>query len=245
AVVTNLEQIDEDFRQPNDVGAFPWIDLGGIIYNSEKVPEPPKSWRDLFDPKYKGKVAVFDGFWSGNGLVATAYANGGSIDDVEPALKIYEEAAKSGHIHSLFTSNAQIQQLLASGEVWIAPHFRGIVLPWIKEGAPFGYAAPDEGQVLFPEGLQLLAGSTDDQLRVGRDLINASLKRENIIDYAVTASVVPVLKDKSGLPEELANDPALSDDRLAKALRLDYTKIATNHAGWLDQWNRRVKVNLT
>ena len=96
AVVTNLDQIADDFRLPNDVGAFPWIDLGGIIYNAEKVPEPPKSWKDLFDPKYHGRVATFDGFWTGNGLLATAYANGGSLDDIEPALKIYEEAARSG-----------------------------------------------------------------------------------------------------------------------------------------------------
>lgn len=245
AEVKNLDNIHDDFRLPNDVGAFPWIDLGGIIYNAEKVKEPPKSWKDLFDPKYHGRVATFDGFWTGNGVLATAYANGGSIDDIEPALKIYEEAAKSGHIHSLFNSNAQIQQLLASGEVWIAPHFRGIVLPWIKEGAPFGYAIPEEGQILFPEGFQLLNGSTDDQLRVGRNLINESLTRENIIDYAVTASVVPVLKDNSGLPEELANDPAVSSEQLAKALRLDYAEIAANHAGWLDQWNRRVKANLS
>lgn len=243
-IVSNLDQIHDDFRLPNDVGAFPWIDLGGIIYNADKVKEPPKSWKDLFDPKYHGRVAMFDGFWTGNGLLSTAYANGGSLDNIEPALKIYEEAAKAGHIHSLFNSNAQIQQLLASGEVWIAPHFRGIVLPWIKEGAPFGYSAPEEGQILFPEGFQLLAGSSDDQLRVGANLINDSLKRENIIEYAVTASVVPVLKDTSGLPEELSRDPAVSPEQLAKALKLDYAKIAANHTRWLDQWNRRVKANL-
>ncbi len=242
-IVTNLDLIEDASRRPGDFGAFPWIDLGGIIYNKEKVPEPPRSWNDLFDPKYRGRVAMFDGFWTGNGLLATALVNGGSENDIEPALQIYEEAARSGHFHSVFTSNAQIQQLLASGEVWVAPHFRGIVLPWIKDGAPFGYAAPEEGQILFPEGLQLIAGGSEEQLLIGQQLINLNLSRENVIDYALTAAVVPVFKDR-WLPDELAEEPALAPEVLDKAIRPDYARIAANHTAWLDQWNRRVKANL-
>lgn len=241
--VPHLDLIEDRFRQLNDVGAFPWIDLGGIIYNRDLVPEPPTSWKDLFDPKFHGRVAMFDGFWTGNGLIATAKVNGGSEDDVEPALAIYEEAARSGHIHSLFTSNAQIQQLLASGEVWIAPHFRGIVRPWIREGAPFGYAAPKEGQILFPEGFQLIKGAPEEHRKVAAALLNESLSRENIIAYAEAAEVVPVFKD-GWLPEALKNEPALAAEALSRAIQPDYAKVAANSSAWADQWNRRVKANL-
>lgn len=243
ALIPNLSNLQEKYRQPDNKGAFFCLDVGGIIYNKEKIKEPPKSWKDLFDPRYKGRIAMFDSFWTGNGFLATAFVNGGSEDNIEPAFSVYEEAAKDGHIHSLFTSNAQIQQLLVSGEVWLAPHFRGIALPWIEEGAPLGFAVPEEGLIAFPEGFQLVRGATPEAERIAQDVINQSLTREAIIDYSLTASVIPLLKDDE-LPPEITSDPAVQPDVLAKAFKPDYAKIAVNHQAWANDWNRRVKANL-
>jgi putative spermidine/putrescine transport system substrate-binding protein len=241
--VPNVENILDDYRQPDDMGAFFCMDVCGLIYNTDKIKEPPKSWNALFDPKYKGRVALFDYYWAGNGLVAMARLNGGGEDNIEPGMKIYSDAAKAKQFHSFYTSNAQLQQLLVSGEVWIAPYFRGVALPWAAGGAPVGYAVPEEGQVTFPEGFQLVRGGTADQTRISQEIINQSLEPEAVLDYCKTAAVLPLMKNVK-LPDELAKDPAIQPAAMKAAINLDYGKMAANHAAWSDMWNKQVKVNL-
>lgn len=244
ANVPNISHILPQYRQKEGIGAIFCMDAGGLVYNNQAIGnEIPDSWSAIFDPAYKGKVALFDNFWAGNGLVAIAKLNGGSEDDIEPALALYEKAARNGQFHSLVTSNAQLQQLLVSGEVVLAPHFRGVALPWAKDGAPIGYSAPKEGQVAFPEGFQLVKGSSEAQLKVAYEIINRSLSAENVLDYCLTASVIP-LTDNVKLPDEIAADPTISPNAIAQALQLDYAKIAANSPKWTAQWNKRIKANI-
>lgn len=242
--VPAVAHILPEYRQQDGLGAIFCMDAGGLVYNTKAFGNtPPDSWEAIFDPAYKGKVALFDNFWAGNGLVAIAKLNGGSEDDIEPAIALYEKAARDGQFHSLVTSNAQLQQLLVSGEVVLAPHFRGVAIPWAKAGAPIGYIAPKEGQVAFPEGFQLVNGSSEAQLKVARELINESLSAKNVLDYCLTASVIP-LTDNVILPPEIAADPAISSEAISNAIRLDYSKIAANSAKWGALWNKRVKANI-
>ncbi|MDX5627155.1 MULTISPECIES: extracellular solute-binding protein [unclassified Brenneria] len=244
ATVPNVAHILPAYRQKDDLGAIFCMDAGGLVYNTAKFgAAAPDSWDAIFDPALKGKVALFDGFWAGNGLVAVAKLHGGGEDDIEPAIALYEKAARDGQFHSLVTSNAQLQQLLVSGEVVLAPHFRGVALPWAKGGAPIGYSAPKEGQVAFPEGFQLVNGSSEAQLKAARELINLSLSAENVLDYCLTANVIP-LTDNVKLPAEIADDPTIGADAINAALQLDYAKIAANGPKWSALWNKRVKANI-
>lgn len=243
ATVPNVKHILPAYRQPNDLGAFFCMDPCGLLYNTEKMTAAPDSWEAIFDPKLKGKVALTDGFWAGNGLVPTAKLNGGSEDDIGVAMEMYAKAAKDGQFHSLTTSNSQLQQLLVSGEVWLAPQLRGLGKAWKKDGAPVDYAMPKEGQVAFPEGFQIVKGTSEDQLKVCRELVNIALTPENVLDYCVTAQVVPLM-DNVELPEEMAADPSIQADAINKAMVLDYAKIAANGPAWTQRWNKEVKANL-
>lgn len=243
ANVPNVAHILPAYRQPNDLGAIFCMDVGGLAYNTGAFSTAPDSWEMIFDPALRGKVALFDSFWAGNAFAVMAKLRGGSEKDAEVAFELYEKAARDGQFHSLVTSNSQLQQLLVSGEVVLAPHFRGVVLPWAKGGAPIGYAVPKEGQVAFPEGFQLVNGSSDAQIAACHELLNISLSAENVLDYCVTAHVVP-LTDNITLPAELADDPAIQPEAIAAAIQLDYAAIAANAAAWSQEWNRRVKANL-
>lgn len=242
-LVPNVANILPAYRQPNDTGAFFCMDVVGIVYNTQKIRTPPTSWNDILKPEYKGRVAAYDGFFPGNGLVALAKIHGGGEDNIEPGMALFEKAAKDGQFHSLYTSNAQVLQLLGSGEVWIVPYLRGIVLPAKAQGAPIDYAVPKEGQLAFPEGFQIVRGSSKPQVVTSADLLNQMLAPDVVLDYCVTAAVVPLLKDLK-LPPALMNDPAVQPEAMANAIQLDYAKIAVNTPAWTAQWNRRVKANL-
>ncbi|MFC3059968.1 ABC transporter substrate-binding protein [Paenirhodobacter populi] len=231
------------YRQKDNLGAFFCMDVVGLAYNTNHFSTAPDSWEMLFDPALKGKIAFWDNFWPGNALPTIAKLHGGSEDDIEVAMAMYEKAARDGQIAALVTSNSQLQQLLVSGEVVLTPGFRGVVLPWIAQGASVGYSVPKEGQVAFPEGFQLVKGGTPEQAALCKQLLEISLSPENVLDYCKTAYVVPLM-DNVALPEDMASDPAIQPDAIANAIQLDYAKIAANGAKWGEDWARRVKANL-
>ncbi len=59
----------------------------GIVYNTSLVKSPPTTWQELWDPKYKGKIAVPPA-GAGPALhmaIVAAKINGGSQYNMEPA----------------------------------------------------------------------------------------------------------------------------------------------------------------
>ena len=65
----------------------------GIGYNPKKITTPPKSWEDLWDPKYKGRVGL-TALNSQLGIAFLAELNrikGGTETDFEPAFKALRE----------------------------------------------------------------------------------------------------------------------------------------------------------
>ena len=169
--------------------------------------------------------------------------HGGGEDNIEPGMALFEKAAKDGQFHSLYTSNAQILQLLGSGEVWIVPYLRGIGLPAKAQGAPIDYAVPKEGQLAFPEGFQIVRGSSKPQVATSADLLNQMLDARRGSRLLRDRRCRAALKDLK-LPPALMNDPGGPPEAMANAIQLDYAKIAVNTPAWTAQWNRRVKANL-
>lgn len=246
--VPNIEGVLPDFRLPGDKGVYFASSPVGIMYSAEVFEQkgwaPPSSWNDLWDPKYKGKVAVWDApAWSFNGLAVTARVNGGGEENIEPGMAIYEKAAKAGQIHSLYTSNSQAQQLLVSGDAWITPFFFGIMQPWVEDGAPLGYAVPKEGQIAFPLGFAMVKGSSPAQQQVATDVIDMMLAPEVVSRWSNLTFSVPVVRDAKVNPS-LAKLPAYQPAAISNQIALDWETIADKNDEWLQAWDRRVKGNL-
>jgi len=64
-----------------------------IAYNSEYAKDPPKSWEDLLDPKWEGKI-IFPDITTSHGmgmLVLLAKLNGGSETNIDPGFEKIKE----------------------------------------------------------------------------------------------------------------------------------------------------------
>jgi putative spermidine/putrescine transport system substrate-binding protein len=244
----NLKRVIPKFRLPGDKGVYFASSPIGIMYNTavfkQKGWKPPTSWKDLWNPKFKGKVAFWDApSWSFNGLAVTARLYGGSEKNIEPGMKVYEKAAKAGQIQSLYTSNNQAQQLLVSGDAWITPFFFGIMEPWVKQGAPLGYAVPKEGQVAFQLGFGMVKGSSPEQQQVAMGVVDAMLLPRVVQQWCDYTYSVPLVRGVRFLPErqKLA---AYQKKNVQNQIQLDWKTMATKNNDWLQQWNSRVKANL-
>jgi putative spermidine/putrescine transport system substrate-binding protein len=248
AKIPNLKNVLPNFRIKNNMGVFFASSPIGLMYNTQifkqKGWKPPTSWNDIFNPKYKGKVALWDApSWAYNGLVAVARIHGGSEKNIEPAMKLYESAAKKGQFQSVYLSNNTAQQLLVSGEAWITPFFFGIMQPWVKQGAPLGYAVPKEGEVGLGLGFAMVRGSSAQQQKVAAEVINAMLAKRIVHQWSEYTYSVPGLKGIV-FPPSYKKYPPFHIANIKKQMLLDWTTIAKNNASWTQQWNQRVKANL-
>jgi putative spermidine/putrescine transport system substrate-binding protein len=83
----------KDWQKAKDGGwVATFVGAPSFVVNVDKVKNPPKTWADLLKPEYKGLVATKNPAASGTGqamVVAAAYANGGSIDDLGPAFDYF------------------------------------------------------------------------------------------------------------------------------------------------------------
>jgi len=110
-------------RSMKDTRGFWYGDYWGAISfgdNQNLIPNPPKTWKDLLKPEYKGKVALNGSPLTSNSAVAGVFAaslgNGGSVRDVGPGIDFFSQLKKSGNFIPVGTT----PQTVASGQTPIS-----------------------------------------------------------------------------------------------------------------------------
>ncbi|MDQ7843791.1 MAG: extracellular solute-binding protein [Armatimonadota bacterium] len=237
ARIPNMNAVHASLRRPGNRGIGYGISGMGIMYNRNLVKDPPDSWTALWDPKWRGKVTFFDNNFIP--LVLAARLNGGSEQNIEPGFRIWTEHAKN--LRALVTSNDQLKNLLVSGEALIAPWFASIWKFWEEEGAPLGFVNPKEGVVAFPIYLQIVKGSTPEQIRVAEEIINELLRAENNGRYARLTFGIPSI---AAAPLSPTVQRILSPKLLDTAIWLDWATMGQKTSEWRQRWEREVKSRL-
>jgi len=237
ARIPNMSTVHESLRRPGNRGIGYGISAMGLMYNKNLVKDPPDSWTALWDPKWRGKVTFFD-----NNFIPLALAarlNGGSEKNIDPGFRIWAENAKN--LRALVSSNDQLKNLLVSGEALIAPWFTSIWAFWVEEGAPLGFVNPKEGVVAFPIYLQIVKGSTPEQVAVAEEIINELLRLENNARYARLTFAIPSVRGASLSPtvEKILN-PKLLDT----AIWLGWATMGAKASVWRQRWEREVESRL-
>jgi putative spermidine/putrescine transport system substrate-binding protein len=118
-----------------------------IGYNKTLVPNPPKTFKDLLKPEYKGKVAINGSPLSSNSAVsvvlASALANGGSLSNVQAGIDYWAQMKKSGNYIPVQTT----PQTVASGQTPISLDWDYNNLAYVKEfpAANWAFTVPSDG----------------------------------------------------------------------------------------------------
>ena len=239
-VIPNMHLIDEGFWRPGNRG-IGFVDTpSGLLYNVNAAPRSPTSWADLWSDDFAGRVTLWDYNWFAP--VMAARINGGSEFDMEPGWALWEERA--GNLHSLFTSNDQMKNLLISGDAWIAPFFSSLSTVWIEdEGAPLGWVAPQEGAIAHAAYLAIVEGSSPAQIAVAKELINILLEPEWNARYAELTNNVPLARGAMELlPPGHFDRPGLTGD--FDMIHFDWDYMAQHDSDWRSIWDRRIKANM-
>ena len=123
-----------------------------IIYNPDKVKEPPKTFTDLLDPKYKGRVGVGDinYFYI---MMAAALATSGDVNKVDSADAKALALKLNANGLRLYPSTDSIGAGIKSGEIDVGIMWLARVIMWQNAGIPVKAQFQTEGSVLYISGM--------------------------------------------------------------------------------------------
>ncbi len=137
-----------------------------LIYSSAKFTEAPKSWNDLWDPKYRGKLSMQDDIAT---LWMVAQALG--MDDPKDRSHIYnlsdEELAKvkarmlqlKPNIRKYWATAGDMTQLFQSGEIVAGEGWPLMTAQLRGAGFPAGEVIPAEGTTAWADHWVLTSGA--------------------------------------------------------------------------------------
>jgi putative spermidine/putrescine transport system substrate-binding protein len=137
-------------RALKDTRGFWMGDYWGAVsigYNKSLVSNPPKTWKDLLKPEYKGKVAMNGSPLSSGSAIAGVFAAtlgaGGTLSDVTPGIDFFATLKKSGNYIPVGTT----PQTVASGQTPISIDWDYNNLAYVKEfpAANWGVSIPADG----------------------------------------------------------------------------------------------------
>jgi putative spermidine/putrescine transport system substrate-binding protein len=211
----------------------------GIGYNPNKIKTPPKSWEDLWDPKYKGRVGL-TALNSQLGIAFLAELNrlkGGTETDFEPAFKALRSLLPNvGAIAANLGAYATIWQ---QEQIDIAPYNFNFVQTLKGKDVPVELSIPTTGAVGWETSLHLVAGAAEPDLAV--KYIDLHL------DPAIQAKmlkrpydVIPT-NSKVTLEGDITKSLAKNHDDLAKVRGFDWAKLNPQRGALIERFNREIK----
>ena len=118
--VPNLQQLYPEFRVSGDPYTKIYYVPEVVAYNADTVKTPP-AWHDLWEPKYKGRLAVYnlDGAVGMMFFLIVNQMAGGTVENADPGFAAFR--ALKPDVLTYPTQHAQLSQLFTQGDIVIAP----------------------------------------------------------------------------------------------------------------------------
>jgi putative spermidine/putrescine transport system substrate-binding protein len=231
-LVPNYASVAPAFKSPHSV-AYQYT-AEGILYNP-KVMSAPKSWSVLWDPKYKGKVAL-NRFVDRMIMMASSQATKGkSLEDEEAAWALIEKLVKD-QAGRLPPSSEQLGQMFQQDEVSVGTYWQARASQWKKDGLPLDFAVPEEGAIAESWHLAIPRGTPPEQRQLAAKWINIALGPTYSVESA-KFWFYPGANTKVQYPPEVAAN-LLSKDQFQKLKLPNYAWIDKNVSRWQERYNR-------
>lgn len=128
----------------------PW-DWGfeSILVRKDLVTTVPTSWADLWNPEYKGRIALYDSGETAHVITALALGiadpwNTTPEQDEQIKQKLLELMP---NVLTVWSSQTELEQMIASGDVWVAASaWNASYVNMLDQGLDVVYIDPKEGR---------------------------------------------------------------------------------------------------
>ena len=196
--------VDKSPNYRDLVPAFqdPWgpkisLQVIGIGFNPRKIKERPKSWNDLFNPAYKGRVGLtaLNSTLGMAFMVDLARTRGGGESDIEPAFKALKELLPGvGAISANLGAHAALFQ---QEQIDIAPYNFNFVQTLKEKGVDIEFATLDTGIPAWRTSLHLVKNAVQAMTTGGTLTLQTDENNDGVW--------VSVADTGGGIPQEQIN----------------------------------------
>ncbi len=234
--LTSYPDVDKAAFGPGDSYVAFEISATAITYNPKAVSPPPTSWNDLFDPKYKGKIAIGDitGTSGVQFLMAINKMRGGTLDNMDPGFAALKQLAEN--TVTLYTQADQLVSLFQRGDIVIAPWYPDRTGAQIDKGLDLAVAYPKEGAVGIKPVLVIPKGAP--HLDLALKYVDAVLSVDGQTCFSGRQYAAPV-NLKVALPDKMKKIVATGENY--KNLWFpDPKEVASHLVEWTHRWQREV-----
>jgi iron(III) transport system substrate-binding protein len=202
---------------------WPRATLGwAIAYNPAIVQDPPKTWGELLDPKYKGKQ------------IGTVIAPSGGTTWTRSMFErkvlgedYWKKFAAQDPV--LYVSNAPLSDAIVRGEVSMGPLLYNIAFLKNKEGAPIEATFPPEGVPIIPFADAI--PKTAQHPNAAKLFLNWCLSEEGQAFMIKELGQLTSLKNPPAYPKGW-------DPKTAKVWLPDFGEFEKLREPWIDEWNK-------
>lgn len=230
--LSNASKLPAGFLTPDQVTVN--VQMVGICYNPKKVPNPPKTWADLFKSPYVERLGL-TGFQTTFGtvsLVEMAKAFGGSATDIEPIFqKLKEVLPKVAAV----STPAALPGLFQQGQIDIMYTNTNNAATLKARGVDIAFIAPESGAITFSTTLHIVKGAENKD--AAHKYIDAVISADAQSKLQLSPyNMIPVNKDVK-LTDNL---DIKSLDEVAKMVTHDWTVINPQRAAWIERFNKEI-----
>jgi len=211
-----------------------------LIYDADVIKEEPKSWNAFFDPKYKGKVSLWDD-------ISNIYLMGQVLgfDKTDPAA-LYnmtdEQLAQvkkklvelKPQVRKYWATAGELNDLFKNKEVALAVGWPLTVATLNKEGRNLKAVIPEEGATGWIDRLMISAGSQNKELA---ELYLDYATRPKTMAKVAEATNYNIANSKAG--EHMSADlkKIYVTDAEVYFKRLNFWRHVKNRKGYNELWN--------
>ena len=189
-----------------------------IAYNPVLVTDPPRSWMDLVDPRFRGKIGLVPAALGGTPWMTALFQH--QVLGKHSESYWQKLAAQKPRF---FTSAAPLGKSVVSGETPVAVALDVVSLEDIKQGAPVKMVYPPEGVVIIVFNNAVTAAPKNPN--AGRLWLNWTLSREGQEVWTKQIGGLSVRTDVAsppGAPQKVNTWQASEEDFIK--LRDTYTR---------------------
>ena len=237
ATIPNMNDLHPQFRIAGDpYTKFMYVSQV-IAYDRSRIRTPPTSFRDLWRPEYRNRLAL-PGIDTSHGvmlLIMAARMDGGGERNIEPGFVSLRQLAPNAV--TFWNQHAQVSQMFTQGDIWITTWTSDRAQGLIDSGGNIGWVIPQEGAQIIDSTIGIARGTR--RLEAAQRYINYVLGPEAQAANAQHTYLVPVNRTVRLPPEVAARLPA-GDETLRRLVTADWGYVNTERPAWTDRWNREI-----
>ncbi|MBI1846150.1 MAG: extracellular solute-binding protein [Candidatus Rokubacteria bacterium] len=210
------KEIPPDIMPPGGYGTIFQQTPFGLMYNPDKV-EKPRSWADLWDPKYKGRVEMWDIYF--DAYIAAAVMSGKG-PSVEEGIKLW--APHRQNIGAWTMSPTKVEDDVSRGEMWLAPHWGSWAEQARSQGKKVAFTIPKEGAVQWGGHMVTVAGFSPKVTELTQRYLDTWNSEECQLGWVTKGFFGPANR-KVKIPAEMLKLEAMmtAEDAAKKLIRYD------------------------